>query len=184
MPEGRRRAERDQRRDEHPAGDERLAAGTLEQQVGARDGETREGRTVQVRPQGEQRRDEPDQTGWAAHLCAQHDDERGEQREREQLCANRDDCRERGRDHRDEHEHDRAVPGAEAAGIEGDEAARDGDGRDLGDLQAARAGERVERSEHQLGECRHVRPAVRRRAGERHAVGNPAARRDRVSERG
>ena len=184
VPEGRRRTERDERCDEHAAGDERLTARTVEQQVRARDGETRQRRPVQVRPEAEQRRDEPDEAGRPARLGAQHDDERREQREREELCADRDDRTERRRDHHDQHEHGRAVPGAEPARVECDQAARDGDGRDLRDLQPAGAGKRVERSEHQLGECGHVRPAMRRRARERHAVGNASARGDRVSERG
>ena len=97
-----------------PAGDE------LERREEHRQERAERDAPVEVRPDDEQRDREVHPARRTPRLAHEQPDEADEEREHEDLRADRPGER-RGEDHREEDEHDRARPGAERAGADGGE---------------------------------------------------------------
>ena len=114
----------------------------LEHEVGAGDGGAREHCAVQVPPQREQRDEQPDAARGRTRLAAQEQHAGGEQRQREELGADRDDRAEAGRHEQQQHHRERPLARAGAARVAREQRERPRDRSDLRDLQAPAPGRR------------------------------------------
>ena len=127
---------------------------------------------MQVRPQREQRHDEPDPPRRESRLRAQEQDEHGKERQGEELGPHDEERRGRGHDDREEDGRGRPVARAGAPEIEREHGDRRRDGGDLREDEALVAEQRLEAVEGELPERRRVMPPVRRNGRVRDRVRN------------
>src|SRR4051812_36011178 len=95
MYEARRREQRRPRQDQNTERGPTLPSKPLEQQVRGGNGKADQNRSVQIRPQRDQRHEQPDGARRLARLTPKQQDGQREQRQREQLRAHDEQRRER-----------------------------------------------------------------------------------------
>jgi hypothetical protein len=182
--ESRRGAERENGRPRHRRTLERMPAEAAREQIEKRDPQTHERRTVEVRPEGQQRDDPPDPPGRQPLVRAEQQHHGREEHEREQLRADSHEREQSGNEHDDDRRRDPGVRCTEPARV----ALKQCDGRNRRDglrpEEPAIAEPRLKAAEDELGENRHVVPPV----GGSSRVGNPVWQRaeahDRAAQRG
>ncbi len=156
----------------------------MEQEIRAGDGDPHEHAAVEVRPEGEERRQHPDRLRRQACLVAQDEQDDREQREREELAAHDEQRLRRGHRHEQEHESRRGIGGVGAPHVERERGHGEEHGADEREQEPAVAERGFEPVERELAEHRCVLPARRGSGRIGNAGGDLAELDDLASERG
>ena len=137
---------------------------------------------MQIRPEREQRKQQPYPGAGLARLVSQEGDEGREEQEREELRADDQQRRQRSDDDDEENEGSAEVIGSGTAQIPGEKRQSRGYRDDLRHQKAPTARNARQPAQDQLRQHRDVVPARRRRACVRDAVGNLASADDDPAE--
>ncbi len=174
--------ERRDRGQKHRDGRERRPRQPVAEEVCACDRDADEGTSVEVRPDRDERHDEPDGVRRRARLAAEEIDEDRKEGKREELAAD-DEHRRGGRDGDEEQdESGRSVGHVLPPHVEREEAERSHDGYEEADHEPTVARECLEPVKHELPEHGHVLPAGRGSGGVRDTRRNLPEPHDHAAE--
>ena len=160
-----------------------LAACAFDHEIRSGDCKADEHRAVEVRPERDERHEEPHAPARFPRLSAQKQQRGTEEHEGEELRAHDDEGRNGGEEHEQQDRRARGISCAERTHPECQQRQGHGHGDELPEEQASIPAHDLQRVEDELPQDRHVRPVDRRSRGVWNTHRDRALRDDRPAER-